>query len=139
MTYILKNPNRDQFPPGGFPYVDPKTGMRFSGFDGTVHHIAQQVSNHRRANPNLYPVGEHHWFDLNYIVQQIYEQKAGVQPWLFVGFPDQTPSATHIPQKTPEMGYCICGGSEVEEILCSTCGGRRVTGYKCKSCGKKRK
>ena len=136
MSLQLKNPN-DQFPPGGFGFTDPKTGLRFNGYEGTVEMTANKVADHRRANPNLYDARQ---ISIEGIKQEILAQKYAEMPWLFVGYKGHAPTMPSV-RATPEMpdlGRCICGCSEIEPIYCSVCSGRRITGFKCKACGKTR-
>jgi hypothetical protein len=134
MSLVLKNPNRDMFPPGGgFSFVDPKTNFRVNGLEGTLEQTAQKVVDHRRANPNVYPASEVNAFELGLVIQEIFLQKFATHPYLFVGGGEQ-PGTWEAAQKTPELGSCICGETKVEPVYCPTCGGQRITGYRCIAC-----
>jgi hypothetical protein len=136
MKLQLKRPN-DQFPPGGFGFIDPRTRRIFNGYEGTPAMHARNIRAHRLANPKLYPTEESKWFDEAEIVQEIYREKFKTAPHLFQGEPDNPPAA---PTKTIQsnLGTCVCGSSDVTPIYCPTCGGQRITGYKCAACGVKR-
>lgn len=133
MSLSLKNPNRDAFPPGGFGFVDPKTQMRFNGWEGTYEMTAQKVVEHRRANPTMYPPTDGPSFDLGEVIQEIFRQKFASMPWLFNGGGEQ-PGTHEAASKIPELGHCLCGESKVEPIYCASCGGSRITGYRCVAC-----
>ncbi len=138
MSLILKNSTSSQFPPGGYPFTDPKTGRKFNGWEGTPQMIAVKVAEHRRANPSLYPDGAGQ--DINGIIQEIFAQKFKVMPWLFRGQPDQGPGAYPSQPATEPVTIrgekCSCGATEFTPEYCKTCSGSRVVGMKCKSCGK---
>lgn len=136
----LKNSSSSQFPPGGYPFIDPKTGMKFNGWEGSPQMIAVKVAEHRRGNPTFYPDGAGQ--DTNGIIQEIFAQKMKSMPWLFVGQPDQGPQpypSEPASQAVTILGdKCGCGSTEYEPIYCPTCSGKRITGYKCKSCGRQK-
>ena len=138
MSLRLKNASASQFPPGGWPFTDPKTGRKFNGWEGTPQMIAVKVVEHRRANPSLYPDGAGQ--DVNAIIQEIFAQKVKAMPWLFTGFPDQGPGAypsQPAPASVSIRGEkCSCGATEFKPVYCPTCSGRRIIGYTCASCGK---
>ena len=137
MSLQLKNPNAG-FPPGGFPFQDPKTGMIFNGYEGNAEMIAVKVSAHRQANQKLYPEGGG---DVGGIVQEIFSQKNAQMPWLFSGGPDDPgmpPTAQVSASAGGPGGSCVCGATETDPIYCPTCGGQRITGYKCRACGAER-
>jgi len=137
----LKKPS-NQFPDGGgWGFVDPKTGMKFNGYEGSPQMIAVKIAAHRAANPKLYPNG--HGQNPESIVQEIYQQKADKMPWLFRGFPDKNPAAAYpsAPDNAPvakTSAACSCGATEVKPVYCQVCSGRKVTGYTCIGCGKSR-
>ena len=137
MSLQLKRPS-DQFPPGGFGFKDARTGMMFNGYEGTPAMTAVKVIAHREANPSLYPRSEGHWFSVDGIVQEIFEQKYATMPWLFIGGPDDPGLPTPQPRSLTAKGVCVCGATETEPVYCKTCGGQKVVNYKCKACGQER-
>ncbi len=140
MSLQLKNPN-GSFPPGGWGFVDPKTGFKCNGWEGTPSMHAVKIIQHRRSNPKFYPPTEPQAFDMPSIVQEIYAQKAKTHAHLFVGYPDVIPSMSHSAPKAmvSPTHVCPCGSTSWDPIYCKTCAGHRITGYKCHSCGKELK
>ena len=141
MTLSLKNPKSSQFPPSGWNFSDPKTGMSFNGYQGSPEMIAVKVAEHRRANPKFYPGNEGQ--NVQNIVQEIYAAKHAKMPWLFRGEPDLNTAAAYPsqPDNAPvakTSAACSCGATEVKPVYCPTCSGKRVTGYTCIGCGKSR-
>jgi hypothetical protein len=135
MSLQLKNATASQFPPSGWPFSDPKTGMKFNGWEGTPQMQAVKIAAHRRANPKFYPDGAGQ--DSNAIIQELYQQKFSSAPWLFVGQPDKDPAQGQSQGATIIIGEkCSCGSTEWIPEYCKTCSGRRVIGRKCASCGR---
>jgi len=138
MNYSLKNPAQ-QFPPNGFPFTDPRTGMRFGGMEGTPQFQATRIIAHRQANPKLYPATEAHWFDQRSVENEVLAEKFKAMPWLFKGQPDQQPLLPGQQSKVEQVivgDKCSCGSTQYTARFCSTCSGRKVIGKKCLSCGK---
>ncbi len=138
---LLQPKNNNQFPPGGFGFEDPKTGFKCVGYEGTPQMHAVKIRDHRRANPKFYPTGEGHWFDLNSIVQEIYQQKVRTHPYLFKGYPDKGPPIVKQDNSESIISptvFCECGSNEWEVQYCRSCSGKRITGRKCKKCGKEK-
>jgi len=142
MILKLKNP-QGQFPPGGFPFTDSRTKMKWNGYEGTPAMTAAKVITHRRANPMLYPAGISEAFDLNSVVQEIFAQKFTTSPELFSGYgpPDavvqvnmNAPTGPAVSASTP----CQCGSNQIVPVYCQTCSGNRVTGYRCAGCKRDR-
>lgn len=138
----LKNANATQFPSGGgWGFIDPKTGFKCVGYEGTPQMHAAKIISHRRANPKFYPPGEAHWFDPNSVIQEIYQQKFKTHPHLFKGYGNAPVANTQraaVVQISPTV-LCSCGSNDFTPIRCLTCGGHRITGYKCAKCGKELK
>ncbi len=133
----LKNATASQFPQGGWPFTDPRTGMKFNGWEGSPMMQAVKIAAHRGANPSKWPDGTGQ--DLNSIVQELYAQKFSVMPWLFLGQPDKDPSYPSNPATVLVNGEkCSCGNTQFTPIYCATCSGKRITGYKCSGCGKQK-
>ncbi len=137
MVYQLIRRQGD-FPPSGYIYTDPRTGMTFDGnggFDFTVHAIAM----HRKANPKLYPPDDLKELDQDYIATLLEQYTCArlnnSSQWC-------KRSDGVVIMKIKEPGDVItlkvpcpnCGGTMGTERLCSTCSGRRVTGYVCNQC-----
>lgn len=131
MKLQLKQPTMEFPPDGGFSFIDPRTGFRVNGLEGTIEQTARKVSIHRQANPTLYPPNEPQWFDIESVIQELFEQKNRTHPHLFIGAPDSSGLSS---PKTTDNGVCICGESQVEPIYCAACGGSKITGYRCVAC-----
>lgn len=141
MILRLKNANASQFPPAGWNFLDPKTGFKCVGHEGTPAMHAAKIIANRRANPHIYPASETAAFDTQSVIQEIYQQKFVTHPGLFVGF-DQPPRVRAVPEGAKVIvgnNACSCGSLEFIEELCKTCGGRKVVGWKCSKCGKRKK
>ena len=41
-------------PPGGYPFTDPRTGLRFHGMEGQFETQVRKIIEHRLANPAVY-------------------------------------------------------------------------------------
>lgn len=138
MILQLKNSNANQFCQGGWPFVDPKSGFKCNGYEGTPKMHANKIIAHRRANPTLFPPNDASLFDVNSVIQEIYQQKFQTHPQLFVGQPGYTVLKMEKPAKKnyqPNSKCPKCNSPDFEPVYCPTCTGRRITGYKCKSCG----
>lgn len=137
MTLRLKNPNA-QFPPGGWPFKDERTGFKVGEYEGTPEMQAEKVIKNRRANPHLYPAAEGHWFSRDAVVQEIYRNKFKTHAYLFAGRPDKTASSVLSPprkQIEQAASICACGANYFEPVYCPTCSGKRIKSYKCRKCG----
>ncbi len=126
------------FPPAGYKYVDPRTGMTFDG-NGGFYFTVQAIATHRKANPKLYPPDDLKMLDQDYISREleIYtcSRLNNSSQWC-----KRSDGVAII--KIKEPGEVIklkvpcpnCGGVDATERLCSSCSGRRVTGYVCNQC-----
>ena len=142
MSLQLKSPN-SHFPAGGYDFTDPKTGMKFTD----PHNIQQQtqlIIQHRKANPDIYPVHELVAFEQGAVSQEVINQVCGRHPELcqdsslpLVVMPGSGPAA-EVPVIGPkaDQGECECGNSVFTFIFCKTCSSRKVVGYRCTVCGK---
>jgi hypothetical protein len=141
MTLKLKNPQAGQFPPGGWPFRDPRTGWNVAGvkaYEQDYSLLATKIIDNRKSNPHLYPPNDPKFFDHNSVVQEIFAQKYVTNPGLFVGgTPAPIQPKKPVTTLSPTTTCPKCGGTNFEPTYCPTCGGRRINGYKCKSCGSK--
>jgi hypothetical protein len=135
MSLKLKKPS-GQFPPGGWPFTDPRTKFTCNGFEGTPDMQAVKIIAHRRANPHIYPPAEGQWFDRQSVAQEVMAQKYATNPELFVGGGQPAPKPKRKKIEHPISMCQHCGSTDWEPVYCPTCGGKRLTGYKCKQCGK---
>lgn len=136
MTLRLKNPNA-QFPPGGWPFKDERTGFKVGEYEGTPQMQAEKVIKNRRANPHIYPTSEGHWFSRDAVVQEIYRNKFKTHAYLFAGQPDKAAGTTQAKVEVA-ASICACGASDWEPIYCPTCSGKKIKSYKCRKCGASR-
>lgn len=140
MSLRLKNPS-NQFPPGGYPFTDERTGFKVDPMSGTPDMHAVKIIAHRRANPHIYPPAEPQWFDQTSVREEVLQQKFKTNPELFVGQPEKI-KLIKAKSKVIDPGnsICECGALDWEPTFCPTCGGRKkVTGFKCRKCGRTRK
>ena len=121
------------WPPGGFPFTDPRTGMKFDAMSGNIDHKVQQVQQHRRANPSVYPNGE--GMNPDAIRQEIVDfmcaknislcMEGSVAPTVRPGNPAAIVQTVNCPS---------CGKLDATPNFCVTCGGNKVRSWSC-SCG----
>ena len=134
MSFKLKVRN-GPFPPKGYWFKDPRTGMVFE--HGDFKDVVSQIIKHRQANPRLYPKDELASFDFSAVSQQLDEATCSRLnnnlKWCESGEP--------IPVDVSDLELMLmpracpkCGCSQGYQILCKTCSGRRVTGYYCHDC-----
>jgi len=126
------------FLPGGYPYIDPKTGMRFDGMECGFDEQVQRIIKHRLANPNLYPASDPQFLSTTKVADVLDEYQCDR-----LGRSDQYCVGEGAAQKnlSPSylvntLGKCSCGG-EWEERYCPTCSSKRLVGWTCKVCGKR--
>jgi hypothetical protein len=140
MTLQIKSPN-SHFPPGGFNFTDPRTGMKFE-VPHNLDNQAAAVIQHRMANPRVYPENEFVHFEPGAVKQEIVNQVCARNPNLcqdsaMANTP--IPSQVNVPMSGPKADNkpCVCGSERFDYIFCKTCGGRpKINGYKCRKCGK---
>jgi len=135
MSYKLKS-RTGAFPPAGFPFTDPKTGMKFT--DGDFNDVVRRIIAHRRANPRLYPAEKFEFLNFDSVSAELDSftcSRLGNSPnWCESGEPltlEPAPGSPIIDLPNP----CYkCGNLTGYEIICPTCAGRKVFGYICASC-----
>lgn len=129
---------RRQFAPGGFAFVDPRTGVQFSGYELGIEGQVSKIIEHRQRNPKIYPPGEAQWFDREHVMQEVLRPLYLHRPDMFVGTDDfGKPLPNHeLPSKEPQQVYgCVCGSKDYTPTYCPTCSGQRINGYRCTKCG----
>lgn len=122
------------FIPGGYPYVDPRTNMRFDGMEADFSEQVQKIIRHRTANPKIYPPAEGKFLSTEFVADEldVYQcQRFGNDPKYCS---DGKPFVGTV-GRVSERKCSICGGPLVER-LCPTCSGSRVIGYTCNNCKK---
>ena len=126
--------------PGGYPYVDPKTNMRFDGFEcGDFDGQVRKIIAHRLGNPKLYPPTEPQFYEYVYVADSLdtYQcQRLGNSDLYCIG-------VGAVGSNTPRVvavvdGKCGKCGGELQQRFCPTCGSgnTKLVGYICKGCGK---
>lgn len=135
MSFKLKNLN-GTFPPQGYKFTDPRTGMNFG--DGDFHGVVRSIISHRRANPRLYPEHEFEHIDFSSVEIMLSEYTCA----RINNDARFCESADPIKLK-PEDGAEIrvmdracykCGHERGYVGYCKTCAGRRHTNYICEKC-----
>lgn len=134
MTSKLKS-RTSEFPPGGWSFVDIKTGMKFN--EGAFGDVVMAIIKHRQANPRVYPPEELESFDQATVANELDAftcSRLNNNPrWCVSGEPTPVDISglefMIMPNKCPK-----CGCPQGYQILCRTCAGRRVTGYYCADC-----
>lgn len=137
MRLISRNP---PFPAGGYPYYDPRTGIRYNGLEGTFDDITRKIQADRKRNVRLYPPDEQQgkFLDLVFIGKQLdgYQcARLGNNPrWCT----DGNGQVINRNYSLGSLSEKICPDCKIQlnEKVCPTCGGRRVTGYVCPKCGR---
>jgi hypothetical protein len=129
---------KGEFAPGGWLFVDPRTGMTFK--DGTFESVVGQIQRHRLANPRIYPVTDGKWMDLDFIGNELEAftcQRLGNDPhWCINGEVRMNKSVKNTGNTVKMPTPCAkCGNDMGIERLCPSCGGRRLVGYSCVQCG----
>lgn len=122
--------------PGGYPFMDPRTGMKFDGFDaGGFSDQVNRIIRHRTANPRIYPPTDGKWLNFEEVTIELelyqcmrlgYDKRYCSDPAVSE---EVAAAASH------QSGVCrFCGGT-LKERLCPTCSGHKVIGYTCIKCG----
>ena len=126
-----------QMIPGGMPYVDPRTNMRFDGFEcGDFDGQVRKIIAHRLGNPKLYPPTEPQFYEYTYVADSLdtYQcQRLGNSDNYCVG---DGAVGQNTPRAVVVDGKCSACGGEIIERICPTCSGRKIIGHICKGCGK---
>lgn len=135
MTFKLKS-RTGTFPPQGFYFKDPKTGMEFR--DGDFNDVVRRIIAHRRANPKLYPPEQFEFLNFESVGAELESytcsRLGNNSRFCESGEPftlEPTPGSSSV-----EMArVCYrCGHNLGYEIPCSTCSGKKVSGYICAKC-----
>lgn len=135
MNYTLKDEwTGTRFPPGCWPYVDARTGMRFDPCAGGLSDRVMDVQKHRRANPNVFP--EQEWHDAGFIRQQIVNFVCAKSPAICI-------ETDAILQAVKAGGFVqtqncpnCSSATDAKPVYCQSCGGNKISHWLC-SCGQK--
>lgn len=122
--------------PGGYPFMDPRTGLKFDGFDaGGFGDQVHRIIKHRSLNPRHYPSDDLKWlnFEEVCIELEVYQCLRLGGDKRFCVDPDV--SEAEAAKTSHATGICRFCGGELKERLCPTCSGHRVIGYQCLKCG----
>lgn len=125
-----------QFPPGGFPYLDPKTGMKFPGLEANFKQQVGKIIAHRFVNGKKYPPEQQQYFDYDFVAEQLDEEQCrrlGNDPrWCHDTEKPNNRRAAAVPDG--EAPNCHACGRLMVKRYCRTCGGQRAKGWKCPWC-----
>lgn len=117
---------------GGYPFTDPRTGMKFDGLSANLKNQAAKVVLHRKANPAIYPPSDARYLKTDLVAQEIQDQICARRP--DICRPGNTrPVATRLAVAVTPNACPKCNGPLVEK-MCPTCSGRRVVGWYCNTC-----
>lgn len=130
---LLPQWSRQQFPSGGYPYTDKRTGHVFDATAGNLDMRVNDVRKHRLANTHIYTNATD--FDRDAIRQEIVDFMCNRNPSLCSDVdlslaPPPTPEA-------PKLTHsCVkCGAMDATANICLSCGGRAVKNWTCNICG----
>jgi predicted RNA-binding Zn-ribbon protein involved in translation (DUF1610 family) len=124
-----------RFPPNGYPFQDPRTGLKFDAMSGGLDDRVTQVIKHRRANPNIYPQTDPKYLDVDWVRLEIIDYIC-----------QQVPSNCNngiVPKpvinviELPTTPCPSCGQVSWSAAFCRTCGSGKISSYKCMNCGAK--
>lgn len=121
-------------PAGGFPFTDPKTGMKFAGMEATFKQQVHKIVMHRLANPLKYPTSEPEKFSTEHVAAELdlYTcQRLGNSPNFCTDG-----SINVAPVRVMTNRFCPDCGSPMMAVYCQTCSRAKVVAYKCQQCGK---
>lgn len=125
-------------PPGGFPFVDKRTGRQFAGMSQDINGRAREVIQHRLSNPAIYPQSEPQHFSMEHVVREITDPICAKYPNYCMETRPVAPPAASLPTAAPQPvnpACPKCGGMDFDAQFCPTCSGHKLTGFKCKKCG----
>jgi len=120
-------------PPGGFPFVDPKTGMKFSGSEGGIRDTVERILQHRLSNPKVFTDAAMLDFNATLAEVDCFQclRLGSDARWCTNGQPGSPQRVLRAVNK-----FCPDCGSTMLERYCPTCSSRRLVGYDCGKCGK---
>lgn len=135
MSFKLLNRN-GAFPPGGFKFKDPRTGLVFD--QGDFYHVVRMVIAHRSANSRIYPTNEIEFlnFDMVSIELDCYTcSRIGNDPrFCESGEPLRLqPDEGAIAEEMNKKCY-RCGNKMGFPLYCKSCHGQKLSGFICASC-----
>lgn len=121
-----------EFPPGGFPFQDPKTGVQFNGLEaGGFNDQVRKIIAHRLANAKLYPNGNAFDFDSVAMELEIHQcQRLGNNP----KYCRDTEHRTVQHQASIGNPICPLCKKPMSERYCPSCSGKKLIGWRCERC-----
>ena len=127
---LLPQYQGSQFPPGGFPFTDPKSGRVFDAMAGGLADRIRDVTKHRLSNPAMYSGDE---INPDPIRQEIVDFMCGKRPQLCMeGFIPVIPNPAALVQT---VSCPTCGLLDAKPTFCPTCGGGdRIKFWTCNNC-----
>lgn len=127
------------YPPGGYPFVDPRTGMKFNGMEAGFYEQVSKIQRHRLANPNLYPRNEVGYLGYNNIATELDQYQCarlGNHPQFCS---DSAAAPTTRPGRElrtqPSDVNCPRCGNRMVGVGCQTCVSFKLQHYHCNACG----
>lgn len=141
-TFRLK---QGVYPPGGFPFKDPRTGKYYEGLSNDLNSRAREIIRDRLLNPKIYPQHESQWFAMTSVIDEI------ILP-ICIAWPNYcitdgkyfSTGAENAAASTPQAKYVAdvlcpqCGAGSWEKVMktptCKSCG-PRLAGWRCSNCG----
>lgn len=130
-------------PPGGYEFVDPRTGQQFGGLDVGYAEQKKRILKHRQANPKSYPPDEPAPLTWSYIGAELQEytcRRLNNDPkWCQDGTALAQPQEIRLrplrqKNPAPNDGKCPKCGTELQPRYCKVCSGLRVVGWRCGTC-----
>jgi predicted RNA-binding Zn-ribbon protein involved in translation (DUF1610 family) len=133
MRLLSKYREGNPWLPGGYPFTDPRTGLKFDAMSADLKMQAQNVIKHRRGNPHVYHPDEPKYLDLDWVMLEIEDALCTEAPQYCgddnVSKPDPT-----IQVETPDKDCPKCGKRNWLPLWCQSCGRPKILNYKCAEC-----
>ncbi len=125
-----------EWPPGGYPFTDPKTGQKFDGMSADLKSQCLNVITHRFANPKKYPPTNVNAFDFDHVLREISEYQClrlGNNPRFCFDTEHPTRRTKEV-QTVDGVPVCPSCGKMMIPYRCPTCSGTRIRGWQCQGC-----
>lgn len=120
--------------PGGYPYVDGRTGKKFDGMSADLDMQVANVLVHRQANPRIYPPDQSQFLNPATVRQEITDYICSRRPELCGQA--QLKTQTNLVVAQPNKVCPKCKGTVFTPNFCKTCGsGNKIKSWSCAACG----
>lgn len=120
------------FPPGGYPFVDGRTGKKFDGSSADLKLQAENVIKHRQANPHVYNPEERKYLDKDWVMLEIEDFMCKSNPSICG---DDLPPRPADPTFATPTQECACGVRDWRAQFCKSCGSGKLQKWVCGGCG----